>query len=393
MARKTDDTRTPPKPRKAADKPAKPRAKAGSAPAAGPKSVRTAEPATRSSAKPARSVATAPGRAKGTVRSDAGPASARAPAIRREAEEAPARRPSARSGKDAAARKPAGATARGAARPAAREDKGSGARGATPSAARGAGVSSTSRSTKAPAPRGAKAPAVRGGDASRAEAPAARRVPAARNARDSLDAETPRAPRRSTPGQAAGATRKPLATRGRPADGRPLDAAPPRLSTTARLRAAPRAPEEGNTRALAAAGPTTPRKPRGPRAQPKLDPDRLQRLVDAAVASLEADKAEDVTVLDVTGRSSFTDRMVIATGLADRQIQAMATHLDEALAKEGLKLNRNAIQGSDDWVLIDCGDLVIHLFKPEARLTYDLEKMWGPDSPMGEPGPGEVSPI
>jgi ribosome-associated protein len=44
-------------------------------------------------------------------------------------------------------------------------------------------------------------------------------------------------------------------------------------------------------------------------------------------------------------------------------------------------------------VLIDCGDLVIHLFKPEARLTYDLEKMWGPDSPMGEPGPGEVSPI
>jgi ribosome silencing factor RsfS/YbeB/iojap len=112
------------------------------------------------------------------------------------------------------------------------------------------------------------------------------------------------------------------------------------------------------------------------------------------VKSLEEDKAEDVTVLDVTGRASFTDRMVIATGLADRQIQAMATHLDEALAKEGYKLNRNAIQGGEEWVLIDCGDMVIHLFKGgEARMKYDLEKMWGPDSPQGEPGPGEVLPI
>ena len=77
--------------------------------------------------------------------------------------------------------------------------------------------------------------------------------------------------------------------------------------------------------------------------------------------------------------------MVIATGLAERQIQAMATHLEDALDKVGLKLRRDAIQGSPDWVLIDAGDMVVHLFKPEARATYALERMWGPDSPGGEP--------
>ena len=131
-----------------------------------------------------------------------------------------------------------------------------------------------------------------------------------------------------------------------------------------------------------AAGPAT--KPAKPRRAKKIEPDRLERLVVAAQKSLEDDKAEDIVVLDVTDRSSFTDRMIIATGLADRQIQAMAVHLEEALGKEGLRLRRDAIQGSDDWVLIDAGDLVIHLFKPEARVTYALERMWGPDSPAGE---------
>jgi ribosome silencing factor RsfS/YbeB/iojap len=142
-------------------------------------------------------------------------------------------------------------------------------------------------------------------------------------------------------------------------------------------------------KAASAAGP----KPRAPKRRPTIPPDRLERLVAAAVKSLEDDKAEKITVLDVTGRASFTDRMVIATGLADRQIQAMAAHLDEAFGKEGLKLRRDAVQGSDDWVLIDAGDLVVHLFKPEARDNYALEKMWGPDSPLGEAGPGEKSPI
>jgi len=69
--------------------------------------------------------------------------------------------------------------------------------------------------------------------------------------------------------------------------------------------------------------------------------------------------------------------MVIATGLADRQISAMATHLDEKLRKAGLARVQIEGSGGSDWVLIDAGDIVVHLFKPEARALYALEKMWG----------------
>jgi ribosome silencing factor RsfS/YbeB/iojap len=132
-----------------------------------------------------------------------------------------------------------------------------------------------------------------------------------------------------------------------------------------------------------AAGPDGATKPRRAKRE-KVTPDRLEQLVEATRKSLEDDKAENVVVLDVTGRASFADRMVIATGLADRQIQAMATHLEEALEKVGLKLRRDAIQGSPDWVLIDAGDLIVHLFKPEARESYALERMWGPGSPAAD---------
>jgi len=131
-----------------------------------------------------------------------------------------------------------------------------------------------------------------------------------------------------------------------------------------------------------------PKRVRGRKRPAPLSPDRLELLVTAAKKSLEDDKAEDIKVLDVTGRASYADRIIIATGLADRQIQAMATHLQETLAKEGMKLKRDAIQASSEWVLIDCGDMVIHLFKPEARDTFRLEKMWGDDSPNAEIGSG-----
>lgn len=97
------------------------------------------------------------------------------------------------------------------------------------------------------------------------------------------------------------------------------------------------------------------------------------------VTSLADDKAEEIVTIDLADRASFADRMVIATGLADRQIAAMATHLIEKLATIGVK--RVQVEGASgsEWVLVDAGDIVVHLFKPEARTLYALEKMWGAD--------------
>lgn len=137
-------------------------------------------------------------------------------------------------------------------------------------------------------------------------------------------------------------------------------------------------------RATKAAGAATTAAPRPARTKrrAKIAPDRLELLVEAARKSLEDDKAENIIVLDVTGRADYTDRLIIATGQVERQLQAMAAHLDEALGKAGLHLKRDAVQASPDWVLIDAGDLVIHLFRPDARELYRLERMWGPESPV-----------
>jgi ribosome silencing factor RsfS/YbeB/iojap len=128
----------------------------------------------------------------------------------------------------------------------------------------------------------------------------------------------------------------------------------------------------------------TPRKkavaagPRGRREEP-ADINLLDRLQTVIVTSLEDDKAENLVTLDLAGRAAFADRMVIATGFADRQITAMATHLERKLAECGVKRVRIEGAGGSDWVLIDAGDIVVHLFKPEARSLYALEKMWGAD--------------
>ncbi len=106
---------------------------------------------------------------------------------------------------------------------------------------------------------------------------------------------------------------------------------------------------------------------------------QLERLQHIITASLEDDKAENLVVLDLEGKATFCDRMIVATGLADRQINAMAEHLVEKLHEAGLK--RVQVEGTQgaEWVLIDAGDFVVHLFKPGARAMYALERMWGSD--------------
>ena len=135
-----------------------------------------------------------------------------------------------------------------------------------------------------------------------------------------------------------------------------------------------------------AAGPTAEGKKAAPRprkVKPKAEPSQLDAMQKLIVTSLEDDKAVDVVTLDLTGKAMFCDRMVIASGLADRQIAAMAQHLREKLKESGQKRVQIEGLGGSDWVLIDAGDIVVHLFMPDARAMYGLEKMWGQDLDEG----------
>ena len=96
------------------------------------------------------------------------------------------------------------------------------------------------------------------------------------------------------------------------------------------------------------------------------------------ISSLEDDKAEDIITIDLRGRSSIADYMVICSGRSSRQVGAIAEKLVERLKED---FGRNSkIEGKDqgDWVLIDTQDVIVHVFRPEVREFYQLEKMWMP---------------
>lgn len=103
-------------------------------------------------------------------------------------------------------------------------------------------------------------------------------------------------------------------------------------------------------------------------------------MVELVENALDADKAEDITRIDLAGKSSIADYMVIASGRSSRQVSAMADHLAEKLKGLGLYASVEG-QNTGDWVLIDAGDVVVHLFRPEVRAFYNLEKMWGVAQP------------
>jgi len=96
--------------------------------------------------------------------------------------------------------------------------------------------------------------------------------------------------------------------------------------------------------------------------------------------SLEDDKAEDIVVIDLAGKSAFADHMVIATGRSNRQVVAIADHLAERLKAAGQGYVPVEGKQGGDWVLVDAGDVVVHIFRPEPRAFYALEKMWAMES-------------
>ena len=127
-------------------------------------------------------------------------------------------------------------------------------------------------------------------------------------------------------------------------------------------------------------------RPKRSRAKGKTITDHMRTLPDRSPTidhqlalvrrSLEDDKAEDIVVIDLAGKSSFADYMVIASGRSNRQVVAIADHLEERLKQAGHRpISVEGKQGGD-WVLVDSGDIVVHIFRPEPRAFYALEKMW-----------------
>lgn len=104
-----------------------------------------------------------------------------------------------------------------------------------------------------------------------------------------------------------------------------------------------------------------------------------QNLLAVATASLEDDQAVDEIVIDLSGKSTLADYMVIASGRSQRQVGAMADHLVEKLKAAGARSVLIEGQPQCDWVLVDAGDIVVHLFRPEVRDFYKLEKLWAPN--------------
>ena len=100
-------------------------------------------------------------------------------------------------------------------------------------------------------------------------------------------------------------------------------------------------------------------------------------LLPLVLDSLDDDQALDVVSIPLEGKSSIADFMVIAAGRSTRQVAAIATHLAERLKQQGHGSARIEGLPAADWVLIDAGDVVVHLFRPEVRSFYNLERMWG----------------
>jgi len=94
------------------------------------------------------------------------------------------------------------------------------------------------------------------------------------------------------------------------------------------------------------------------------------------LASLEDSKAEDIVSIDIRRKSSLGDYMVVASGRSHRHVAAVAEHLIQALKDEGHGQARVEGMPTADWVLIDAGDIIVHVFRPEIREFYNIEKMW-----------------
>ncbi|KJZ18995.1 hypothetical protein TW80_12705 [Loktanella sp. S4079] len=103
-----------------------------------------------------------------------------------------------------------------------------------------------------------------------------------------------------------------------------------------------------------------------------------EAMLATVLQSLDDDKGEDIVQINLRGKSEMGDYMVIASGRSSRQVTAMAEKLAERVKQEFGTFSKIEGKESGDWVLIDTGDVIVHIFRPEVREFYQLEKMWQP---------------
>jgi ribosome-associated protein len=104
-------------------------------------------------------------------------------------------------------------------------------------------------------------------------------------------------------------------------------------------------------------------------------------VLQSVLASLEDSKAEDVIPIDLQGKTSIADMMIVASGRSNTHVGAIADRMIKTLKEVGVTVRRVEGLPHCDWVLIDAGDVIVHVFRPEVRQFYNLEKMWGTDRP------------
>ena len=102
-------------------------------------------------------------------------------------------------------------------------------------------------------------------------------------------------------------------------------------------------------------------------------------MIDVVLKSLDDAKAEQTVAIDITGKSSLADHMVVTSGRSHRHVGAVADQVEKALREAGF--GRPRVEGLPhcDWVLVDGGDVIVHIFRPEVREFYNIEKMWAVD--------------
>ena len=103
------------------------------------------------------------------------------------------------------------------------------------------------------------------------------------------------------------------------------------------------------------------------------------QMIDVVLQSLDDAKAEQTVAIDITGKSSLSDHMVVTSGRSNRHVSAVADQVVKALREHGFGKPRVEGLPHADWVLVDGGDVIVHIFRPEVREFYNLEKMWAAD--------------